>query len=121
MITIVILGILVSISLPIYSRTRENFLDKGANADLKLIYTAQISYKLDMGSYYPSTGSDGNITNINSNLKLSLPSGSNRNWNYTVWSTGCGRVTRYNGPDTRSWYLTIDDADGEPNSGAGCP
>ncbi len=115
------MGILASISLPIYTKTKENFLDKGAIADLQLIRAAEISYKIEMGTYYPSTGSEPTIANINSNLKLALPSGSNRNWNYEVWNTGCGRATRYNGPNTRSWYLTIDDADGEPNTGTGCP
>ncbi|MCM8801528.1 MAG: type II secretion system GspH family protein [Candidatus Omnitrophica bacterium] len=119
-ITVIILGILVSIALPNYLKAKEKALDKEAIANLKLIRSAEITYRMEWGSFYPSAGSESNIANINSNLKLALPSGSNRNWNYTVWNSGCARATR-NGADGRSWYLTINDADEEPDPGLGCP
>lgn len=122
-IVVIIIGILATISIPIYSKAKEDFLDKEAITNLKLIRFAEISYKMDKGTYYPSSGSKG-IADINPNLKLALPAGSNRNWDYTVWDTGCARATRYNGPDTRSWYFKVSDdgsdasncaLDGEPN------
>lgn len=117
-IVIVIIGILASIALSNYFLMKENVLDKKAKSNLKMIRVAEKSYRMDTGNYYPSSGSVSDIATINQNLKLSLLSGSTRNWNYTVWSTGCSRATR-NGGDGRSWYLTINDD--EPKVGTGCP
>lgn len=118
-IVLIIIGILASLAIPNFGKTKEYTLDKEAISNLKLIQAAEKGHYLDMNTYYPSSGSESNVTNINSNLKVSLPSGSNRSWNYAVWSTGCSRATR-NGDDGRSWYLTINDIDGEPNPGPGC-
>ena len=103
-----------------YTVLQERTKDKEAISNLKMIRAAQIAHDMDTGDYYPSTGSESNITNINFNLKLLLPSASTRNWNYAVWSTGCSRATR-NGGDGRSLFLRINDPDGEPDLGAGCP
>jgi general secretion pathway protein G len=119
-IVVIIIGILVTFAMPAFRTTKEHALDSEAKASLKLIQAAQKIYKMETDSYYPPSGSQSDITIINQNLKLSLPAGSARNWNYVCWSTGCSRATR-NGGDGRSWYLAINDADGEPNSGTGCP
>ena len=116
LIVVAIIGILASLGFPSYSRAKEKALDKEAKSNLKLIQPAEKGHYLEMNAYYPSSGSESNVTNINNNLHLSLTT---TNWTYTVWSTGCGRATR-NGDDGRSWYLTIDDVDSEPDSGTGC-
>ena len=117
-IVVIIIGILASLAIPNFGKAKENVLDKEAISNLKLIQVAEKSYYMDSvpNSYYASSV----IADINSNLKLSLPSSSQRSWDYQVWSTGCAQATRYNGPNTRSWYLTIDDADNEPKTGADC-
>lgn len=120
LIIVIIIGILASLGIPNYRKTKEYALNKEAISNLKLIQAAEKGYYLDMNTYYPSSASESDIANINSNMKVSLPSGSNRSWDYTVWSTGCSRATR-NGDDGRSWYLTIDDVAGEPDAGTGCP
>lgn len=120
LIVVIIIGILAAIALPNFSKSKEGALDKEAIANLKLIQAAEKIYQMETNNYYPSSGSQSDIATINDNLKLVLPAGSSRSWNYQVWSTGCGRATR-NGGDGRSWYLAISDADGEPDSGAGCP
>ena len=123
LIVVAIIGILASLAIANYGKTKEYALDKEAISNLKLIQASEKGYYLDTIAYYPSSGSESNIANINANLKVSLPSGtsgSNRSWNYTVWSTGCSRATR-NGGDGRSWYLTINDVAGEPDVGLGCP
>ena len=117
---ILIIGILATIAIPRYITIQEQSLDNEAKANLKLIRAAEKIYYMEQNSYYPPSGSQSNIDAINLNLKLVLSSGSNRNWNYIVWSTGCSRSTR-NETNGRSWFLTINDTDGEPNSGAGCP
>jgi len=118
LIVVAIIGILASLAIVNYVKTKEYALDKEAISNLKIIQVAEKSYYMDSvpNTYYASSV----IADINSNLKLSLPSSSQRSWNYQVWDTGCGRATR-NGDDGRSWYLTIDDVDSKPDSGAGCP
>lgn len=117
LIVIIIIGILASLALPNFGKSKENVLDKEAKSNLKLMQVAEKSYYMDSvpNTYYASSV----IADINSNLKLSLPTGSQRNWDYVVWSTGCSQATR-NVTGGRSWYLTINDVAGEPDVGT-CP
>lgn len=119
-IVLLIVGVLATLSVPLYTTMQERVADKEAISNLKIVQAAEKDYMLEMSTYYPSAGSQSNIDTINQELNLGLPNGSSRKWNYRVWSTGCSRATR-NGGDSRSWYMTINDADDEPDSGAGCP
>jgi type IV pilus assembly protein PilA len=116
---IIIIGILAAIALPNFAPVREKVLDKEANASLKLIQAAEKIYKLETDFYYPYSPQTVTNADINQNLKLSLPT-TNQKWNYSCKSDGCADATRYSGPDSK-WYLQMDDADGEPNSGSTCP
>lgn len=120
LIVTIIIGILSTLGFVNYARIKEDAIDKEARSNLKLIQAAEKIYRVETNRYYPASGGQSDIDTINNKLKLSLPSGSTRNWNYRVWSTGCSRATR-NGGDGRSWFLTINDSDGEPDKGAGCP
>jgi type II secretory pathway pseudopilin PulG len=117
---VIIIGILAAIALPNFAPIREKALDKEATASLKLIQAAEKIYKLETDFYYPYSGTETVQGTINTNLKLSLPTdNTTRKWTYTVKSTGCADATRYSGPDSRQWNLTITNT-GEPSSGA-CP
>lgn len=120
LIVIIIIGILASIALPNFAGMKEKALDKEAIANLKLIQGAQKIYRMETGSYYDSGGS--NNTNINQNLKLSLPAGVNSSWLYaTASSSGCSIATRNDGVG-RHWRIFITEE--EPvscMSGCGCP
>ena len=74
---------------------------------------AEKFYYLEQDEYYPSSGSESNIDNINDNLKLQL---SERYWDYLCNNAGCVQAER-NG---EYWHLSVDDSDGEVDSGA-CP
>ena len=117
-VVIIIIGVFATISFTHYVSTREKVLDKEAISNLKLIRDAERICKVETASYYSSS----DISAINTNLSLMLPTASNpyRYWNYAVTSTGCGYATRYNGPNARGWYLTIDN-NGDPLSGTSCP
>ncbi|MCX5703496.1 MAG: type II secretion system protein [Candidatus Omnitrophica bacterium] len=116
----IIVGILSTLAFVNHILTMELTLDKDAASALKVLRAAEMAYRSDMGTYYPSAGSDSTIATINANLKVLLSAAGNRPWNYTVWSTGCVSATR-NGGDGRSWHFEIDDADDTPDAGAGCP
>jgi type II secretory pathway pseudopilin PulG len=115
---IVILGIVAGLGVINTSAIREKTLDKEAKAILKLIQQAQKIHNLEKTHFYPDSGSTSNISDINQSLKLMLPQGAERSWNYTLWSTGCAQAAR-NGADGRFWHIAITDT--EPVSGAGCP
>lgn len=116
LIVIIIIGILVAIALPSFEKTKENVLDKEAKANLKLIQAAEKIYKMELGVYY--AGPD--INNINPGLKLDLPKGASRSWNYQTDGNGTGIATRLV-TSTRTWTLNINSPDEPTCSGFNCP
>ncbi len=124
LIVVVIVGILATLSIGYYTAAKENVADSEAKSNLKNIQVAEKSYNLDHNTYYPEPPavSEAGIGNINANLKLSLPSVGNINWNYTVFSTGntfCAQATR-NGGNGRSWFINSPAIGTEPTPGT-CP
>ena len=117
MVVIIIIVILVTISLLSFGSSKENIHTKEAVYNLKLLQAAERSYKVDMGTFYPSSGTISVVDTINDNLGLSLPTSSSRIWNYSVKDTGCVQATR-NGADGRSRYLAATSLD--PSTGT-CP
>lgn len=132
-IVVVIIGILVAIALPNYYGMKERDFDKDGGANLKLIIAAQKIYRMETGNYdFRNTGAatpdvinantTDDIDKINSILRLSLPRGTTRIWNYQTVAdivsdpqTTCAQATRTDvsrlGP-TRS--LRFNTADTEP-------
>lgn len=106
LIVIIIVGILAGIAVPSYIKSRERAIDKEAKANLKLIIAASKIYKMENGSIYVSSV----IGNLNSSLRLALPTGSSRNWDYSTSidsNLSCARATR-NGNDSRYFSLRED-------------
>ena len=95
-VVVVILGVIAIITLPGFNKARENSLDQEASANLKLIQAAEKIYKLEMTMYFNAT----NATDINSYLKLALPTAS-INWNYKVDSA---TDTLFTGKAQRAGY-----------------
>ena len=111
MVVVVIVGVLATLGLSQYGGWREKTLDKEAQANLRLILAAERIAKLEESAYKgPYTGVTA-IEDINTNLRLLLPRGTNPNWNYSVLScnSGAGFTAQaqrtYNG-NTR--YFCID-------------
>jgi type II secretory pathway pseudopilin PulG len=111
---VIVIGILTSLAIANYTSAKEKTLNKEAFSSLKMLRVAEKSYYMDYRSYYSST----DMTAINNNLKVYLVTGSKRNWDYTVYSSGCSQAIRSNDP-ARKWYLTIAN-DGDPVAG-NCP
>lgn len=90
----IIIGIMVGITLPSFTKSKERALGREANATLKLIAGAEKNYKLEsVTSFYPSSGTESDIDNINSNLALSLVE---KEWNYAITRDGCGSANCFN-------------------------
>jgi len=127
-IVVVLVGILASMGTISFSASKEKAMDKEAISNLKLIQAAEQAYFIDNYSsvileggctYYPCAGTVSDIAAINENLQLSLPTGSKRNWNYTISFSGCITATR-NGDDGRSWYLNAADSSDNTPVSTGC-
>jgi len=116
LVVVIIIGTLASIGFLNYRPLKENTIDREARANLRLIQSAEKIYRMEMSEYYTSGNSQPTaITNINDNLKLSLPSGTSRSWNYqtianntAIPPTACSEAARYNG-DGRKWHMGITD------------
>jgi len=118
---IIIIGILASIAIPSYNRSRERAVGQEARANLKLIVAAEKIYNMETGNYYFSSV----MADINSNLKLSLTA---TNWSYSITSAGtytaaARRASGYGSYSNCIYSLAYNDADGEPdpNSTSYCP
>ena len=81
LVVIIIIGILASLGTISYSGVRERAIGKEAKANLRLIAAAEKIYRMEYGFFYPSTGNETLLTNINSFLRLSLTA---RNWDYSI-------------------------------------
>ena len=95
MVALVIIGVLVSLAIPGFSRTKERAFDKEAQIGLNFIAAGEKMYRAKIGSYYPSSGTEGE-SEIENNLQLDLSSSS---WEYNI--TGLGG-TNFNATAARS-------------------
>lgn len=108
-VVVIIIGILASIAMPNYLHTQERALDNEAKANLKLIQAAEKIYRMEEGFYYPFSGT-ADTTQINTDLKLSIPGSSK--WSYSIPTPqDGGSQAQRNGNDNRIWTLGIADAE----------
>ena len=108
LVVIVIIGVLATLGITHYGVIREMAIDREATANLKLIIAANRIYRMETdGQWYTST----DVGQINTNLKLSLPAGTDRNWNYAsrevAGGVRCADAQR-NGGDARIWGMLVD-------------
>ena len=95
MVALIIIGVLVSLAIPGFSRTKERAFDKEAQIELNLIAAGEKMYRAKIGSYYPSSGTVDK-SDIEDNLQLDLSSSS---WEYNI--TGLGG-TNFNATAVRN-------------------
>jgi prepilin-type N-terminal cleavage/methylation domain-containing protein len=130
-VVIIIIGILATLAATHYGVINERAFDREATANLSLIQAAERIRIMEVGTYFDSGGAmppaaPNAITNINDNLRLFLPAGNNRRWNYVTWSlAGLGRniAIRYFRPGVvgRQWRLDMNVDEPTCTSGGGDP
>ncbi|MDD5562063.1 MAG: prepilin-type N-terminal cleavage/methylation domain-containing protein [Candidatus Omnitrophica bacterium] len=119
LIVIVIIGVLAALAFPGFSTSKERALDREARSSLGLIQAAEKIYKMESGFYYPPSGSTSVVSNINTYLKVSLPS-AGISWTYTVNGPASQSTATRVGSGGRVWTLT--NTGSTPTcSGSGCP
>lgn len=125
LIVIIIIGILAGLALPGFNVTKERTLDKEAKASLLLIQAAEKIYKMEQGAWYPPGATTIVISDINANLKVSLPA-NQVNWTYgldnTVVASEKGTATRVSAGG-RTWTILFPSGSSDiPTcAGTGCP
>ena len=105
-VVVIIIGILSGLAMPLYYKSKERALDNEASANLKLIRAAEQTYRMEMGNYTACV--DTNDTNLQ--LKLLLPNGTKRSWDYKVdlvnnFTAKAGRIQGTSGTYSRAWCI----------------
>jgi prepilin-type N-terminal cleavage/methylation domain-containing protein len=108
LIVVVMVGIVASLALPNYSRMKEATYDKEAIASLKLVAAAEKVYRLERGYFSEATSTQA----VNENLKLSLPTGNDKKWDYTI--TGASTISFTSTAQRGSSIWKIDQSSEEP-------
>jgi prepilin-type N-terminal cleavage/methylation domain-containing protein len=109
LIVTLLIGILIALSWVSFSSVKEKNLDREGKSFLQLIRVAERGYKMEYAYYYPNSSSTSVIADINSNLKLKLPSGAGASWLVTLDNSGAtdfATITR-NGSDSRKWSINF--------------
>ncbi|MFH1655925.1 MAG: hypothetical protein ABH954_04890 [Candidatus Omnitrophota bacterium] len=106
-IVVIILGILIGIAIPQYTKAMERSIDREAETNISLVQAAQKIYRQTNTVYYGS-GGVVNLDDINTNLGLDLNA---NNFDYVIVSADAtdfvARATR-NGGIFRGHYWEID-------------
>ena len=128
LIVVIIVGVLATLGFVNYGGVREASITKEARANLKLIAAAERIYRMEVGYFYPDTGTVTGVgaeNTINNNLRLSLPE-ANRRWNYEIDSES-GDADRFTATATRNdttacaWTMNQGDTRADPPADADCP
>ena len=85
MVVVIIVGILASLAIPLFSRAIENTKAKEAIAALEQIRSAQRIYRVEENTYW---GPEPDDQTINATLSLDLDISDDRNWDYSIDSAG---------------------------------
>jgi prepilin-type N-terminal cleavage/methylation domain-containing protein len=83
-VTIVIIGILAGLAIPMFPRAIESTKANTAVAGLQSIRSGERIYRVEEGTYWPTEGSESNIDTINDTLRTLLDTRAARSWNYSV-------------------------------------
>jgi len=126
LVVLVIIGTLAALAWPNYMAIKEKTLNREAKASLALIRAAEKIYRMEQGYYYPYSTTSSVISNINRDLKLSLPESASASWSISLDGTGAGsaEATRVGGggADGRIWKVDFPgDVDPSCSGGSACP
>ncbi|MBU4418269.1 MAG: type II secretion system GspH family protein, partial [Candidatus Omnitrophica bacterium] len=109
LVVLIIVGILAALAWPNYMAIKEKTLNREARASLALIRAAEKIYRMEQNYYYPFSTTTNVISDINRDLKLSLPESASVSWSISLNSVGApqyGTATRTGvGVDGRTWRI----------------
>ncbi len=120
-VVLVIIGILAALGLANFASPKEQALEREAQANLKLISSAEKIYRMEIGGYVNCS----NTSTLNTYLRLMIP-GSDTNWKYRVTGASASvfsaAAQRTSGPYSGSHLFCIDQVlDNATNSSCSSP
>ncbi|MCX5694520.1 MAG: prepilin-type N-terminal cleavage/methylation domain-containing protein [Candidatus Omnitrophica bacterium] len=122
LVVIIIVGVISAIGLVSYTDVIKKSADREAKAVLPLIQVAQRNYRMEHYPYFypcPATTSESDISDINTNLRLSIPTTSQ--WAYTLDCSGSGTEYATATRSGRTWKIYFPAGSAEvPTCTAGC-
>jgi type IV pilus assembly protein PilE len=70
--TVIVLGVLASLAVPVYTTALEQSRSNEALANLNVIYSAEQIYLLNNNTFWPAGAMDNVIADMNTNLNIGL-------------------------------------------------
>ena len=92
-VTIVIIGILTGLAIPMFPRAIESTKAKEAVAGLQSIRSGERIYRVEEGTYWRTEGVVSDNDTINDTLRTLLDESADRNWDYSVNATDADNFT----------------------------
>lgn len=124
LIVVVVIGILATIALPIYTKAMERAKDQEAITNLKLIKAGELIFYSEHNAFFgpqpADIGSNANEIALNTNLKLRLPTALPLVWEYAVSAVSGSTFSATASRDTgviRTYTMTEST---EPICSGGC-
>ena|SRR3989338_1637412 len=110
LIVLVIVGILVALALPNYTRMKDEALNKVARSTLALVRAGEQIYRMEYGSFAAADAT----SNVNTILKLTIPTGADSRWEYKVvpvvgtpiTNAFTGKAQRTDAGATKVWCIS---------------
>lgn len=108
LVVVIIISTLAVIGVMHYGGFRQDALDREAQANLRLIQSAQSIFRVENPNAVPQYFSGNNNGLLNTGLRLFLPNGPNHHWDYTSTGNGCADATMFTGGTIpRTWRLRM--------------
>lgn len=126
MVVIILVGILAGIGMVSFANVKEKGINREAISLLQLIQVAERNYRMEYGTYYPSSGtlvnnSVANRTLINTNLKLSISVNTNSNWTITLDTDNLRAQASRTIGGSRTWTIGYPAASSSEPTCSGSP
>ena len=115
-IVVIIIGVLAALGLASFAGPKEQAAEREAQANLKLISSAEKVFRMEIGQYIQCN----NTSEVNNNLRLMIPT-SDINWKYMVNTTNSNttfnaNAQRTSGPQKDTKIFCINETQDSSNN-----
>ncbi|MDP2941215.1 MAG: prepilin-type N-terminal cleavage/methylation domain-containing protein [Candidatus Omnitrophota bacterium] len=122
LVVLIIVGILAALALPNYTKMKDDALNKVAKSTLALVRAGEQIYRMEYGTFWADAPTSG----LNTNLKLTIPTGADSKWEYKavagssdIKSSFYGKARRQD-DTTKVWCINQSSEEAYPAGTAGC-
>ncbi len=101
LVVLIIVGVLAALALPNYTKMKDEALNKVAKSTLALVRAGEQIYRMEYGTYVAGNANSGDAT-LNTNLKLTIPTGADSKWEYRAAAPGFPAANTFTGRARRT-------------------